>query len=105
MAFKKQTEVASGAVGEYWKITNIHINKKQMELGCMVSLFKDKTAADEGKASMFQVSFTFPISKSEVSEDLFALAYEKIKALNVDSLSKISHNKTGAVQLKNATDS
>lgn len=81
MALKKEKTLENGASGEYWKITNIEVDKKGLKASFTITLWKNKQYSDNGAPAIgtsyiFSSSFT----KQQLSGDLFALGYATIKA-------------------------
>lgn len=79
MAIQKSKTLASGATGNYWKVTSVTVNKQTMTLSAMMSLFMDSTHSTSASLGLTK-SFSFPVTKTDLSGDLIALAYKKINA-------------------------
>lgn len=80
MALQKQKILNSGVVGNYWKITELNVDKLSLKANFKISLYLDKAASDGGAAPInysrfFHGSFT----KEQLGGDLFALGYSFIK--------------------------
>lgn len=83
MALKKVKELPTGETGEYWKVTEATPNKMLNKLVCVIRLYKNKQAADEGKkplgiSHMFETILPESYKNSTVDE-LYAIAYATIK--------------------------
>lgn len=59
MALKIEYHFPTGEKGEYWKISNISINTKDMSVSCTIRLYKTKVDADNGKIPMWNKTFIF----------------------------------------------
>lgn len=81
MAIQKSKTLSNGAVGNYWKITQLSIDRMSKNLVCVISLFSDKAHADAKAPNLgLNKTYSFSITKSDLVGDLVELSYTKIKA-------------------------
>lgn len=81
MAISKEKTLDNGAIGDYWKIAQIIINRIDMHIHVNLSLFSDKAHADQGLRLGCDKDFIFAISRDDLKADIIALAYGKIKIM------------------------
>lgn len=79
MAISKEKTLENGAIGDYWKIAQIIINKIDMHMHINLSLFSDKVHADQGLRLGCDKDFVIKLIKDDLKGDVVALAYAKIK--------------------------
>jgi len=81
MAFEKSMETApdSGVFGNYLKITKLNVDKLQGKLYVVLSLFVDAAHKNGSPIKPVVLVGNFNISSAEYDDDLFGLAYTKIK--------------------------
>lgn len=104
MALKKNIVLANGASGEYWKITNISIDKKKLSASFTISLFKDQEHADNDSPPIGpSYSANEIFSKELLAGDVTALGYELIKS-KVSNYDASKHNIFGLQNDKNIHD-
>lgn len=90
MAILKQKTLSNGAVGEYWRITYIHIDRQNLRITGNIALFKDKATSDGGGPPLGAMkSFTFPFTMSEflASTNAISFIYSKIVAYAASEIS------------------
>lgn len=83
MAIQKEKVLKSGAVGNYWRIISITIDRQNLSVIGTIGLFKDKNASDTGKQPMPLIkAFRFPLVMLEIAPpvDIIAYVYTKIQA-------------------------
>lgn len=76
MALKKQIELESGVVADYWKITNIFQNYLQENTSISIAGYVSKEIRQEGKQPTVTKTFLLPLIDSE---NIRASAYEALK--------------------------
>lgn len=79
MAISKEKKLENGAVGSYWKIDQIDINKIDMHAHYNLSLYADQEHADKGVRLGLNKDFSFPVTKKDLSGDVIAFGYTSIK--------------------------
>jgi len=78
MALQKEKVLANGAVGNYWRVSHVGFERASMKLALKLDLYKDGTP---GLAPLgASHAFIFTISSQELTGNLIAMAYGKIKA-------------------------
>ena len=90
MAIQKSKTLASGASGDYWRITQINIDRQNLQIQGTIALFKDAAASAAGQppigaAKVFQ--FPFTMVEFAASPNAIAFVYAKIKARAAQTLS------------------
>lgn len=88
MALKKSKTLATGVVGEYWKIVDLNINWLTNQAHVAMCLWVDQQARLDGKQPLESQSFdwsgtNFPFTDEEPQNER-ATAYTKIKESNLD---------------------
>lgn len=81
MALQKEKTLPSGESGNYWRVSNLSFKRAGMVLDIELALYKDATLAAAG-ASPLPCShrFSFVLTPLELTGNLVAMAYTKIKA-------------------------
>lgn len=81
MALQKsmESETGSGVWGNYLKITSINLDKMQGKLRVVLALFLDAAHKNGTPIKKAVVVGAYNISSAEYGDDLFAIAYTKIK--------------------------
>ncbi len=81
MAIQKSKTLASGATGDYWKITDESYDKLTGKCTWYITLFTDKSFADADAPSLclHKPPFTYMASKMELQGNRTALGYTQIK--------------------------
>lgn len=80
MALEKQKILLNGSEGNYWKVISESYNKSTLTCTWIIALFKDKATCDSGNPGLgLQKTFTYHATRSELSGDRSALAYNQIK--------------------------
>lgn len=84
MALKKQLELDSGAVGEYWRITEIVVNRLNDTASVEMFLYVDEAARGVGKSPLSTQRFRLQnIDLVVLSQtNPVAAAYAKLKELD-----------------------
>jgi len=105
MALLKEKSLPNGISGNYWKITEIFVNRMQRKARCVIALFKDeghKSTAPIGA----QFALEFSLSDQELSDDITEALYLKIKSYANSDLPNLDGNGThkGIPDLVDATD-
>lgn len=80
MAIQKTKTLPNGTSGDYWKITNVGIDRVEHKLIVTISLFLDASASSTGKqpllsTKIYRLSFT----SGELLSDLINVIYTKVK--------------------------
>lgn len=90
MAIKKQKRLASGAVGDYWKIINLHLDRTAKSCSYHIALYLSET---EGKASKPHLgtvkTYIFQLTNEEMCSDLVETGYTKIKSKAAEMIDPI----------------
>lgn len=80
MAIQKTKSLPNGSTGNYWKITSETCDRLKLTCAYVITLFTDKTHADNGSPSLgLSKKYVFTCTKGELAQDLTALGYDKIK--------------------------
>jgi len=81
MGLEKTKTLPNGTSGKYWKITALNCDKVNLKVTFHISLFINKAHSD-AKGSSLDITkvFHFTCTSLELSGDLTALGYAKIKA-------------------------
>lgn len=86
MGLQLSKEMPSGVTGEYWRVTDLRLDK-DVSTRCQVSLFKDQAARSAGKMPLTVLDLQWndgdnPCTVAAMaSADPFALTYAKLKTL------------------------
>lgn len=83
MAIQKEKTLPSGATGNYWRITNIFIDRQNFKIVGEIALFKDAAASAAGNLPMGgHKKFKFNLVMAEIAPptNLIAYMYGKIQA-------------------------
>lgn len=83
MAIQKEKTLPNGAVGNYWRITTITIDRQNLRIAGQIALFKDQAASVAGAPPLGAVkTFRFGFTMAEFlgSPNAIAFIYTKIKA-------------------------
>ena len=80
MALTKSKQLLSGASGEYWKITNIVVDRINLKIAFIISLFTNKTYSDAKAPSLMNKTFNKSSTSEELLGDLPTVGYAYIKA-------------------------
>lgn len=104
MALQKSKTLASGAVGNYWRISSMHFERSTMKIDFAVDLYMDGSAGQTPLGC--QHRFSFVLTPQEIVGNLIAMAYNKIKAYASSDITNIDGNGThkGCADLDGATD-
>lgn len=78
MAIQKSKTLQNGATGNYWKITNISIDREKLVATCRVELFKDSSFSNIGSLGSAKV-FRVTVTKQQIAGDITAVCYTAIK--------------------------
>lgn len=79
MALQKSKTLPNGAVGDYWKITEVSCRKLSMLMSAKITLFKDESFRMKQDLGLSK-TFLFKCTREQLAGDLTALAYALIKA-------------------------
>lgn len=80
MAIQKSKTLASGVVGNYWRITRLNIDVDQSTGNITLGLFIDSTHGNDGSKAIFSKVYTFPITLAGLASGSIANAYVNILA-------------------------
>ena len=89
MAIQKEKTLTNGAVGNYWRITTIFIDRQNLRIVGNIALFKDPAASNAGSPPLgAEKSFSFPFTMAEfaAAPNAIAFIYTKIKAYAAETL-------------------
>lgn len=80
MSILKEKTLKNGIVGNYWKITQLCIKRKECEVIYEISLFLNQECArDVNKKDLdFKKIYSFKLLPEQLNEDLIALGYQLI---------------------------
>lgn len=90
MAIQKEKTLPNGAVGNYWRITTITIDRQHLRIAGQIALFKDQAASAAGAPPLGATkTFRFPFTMAEflAAPNAVAFIYAKIKAKASELLS------------------
>jgi len=82
MALEKSIEQPTGAIATYWKISRIEIDIAKSEIAVNAEGYISKDASDTEMANLTDVWFHFPFTLEQISTDIVALMYGKIKEVS-----------------------
>ena len=83
MAIQKEKTLSNGAVGNYWRILSINIDRQNLRIAGTIALFKDQAASTAGAPPLgASKTFRFPFTMTEflAAANAVAFVYAKIKA-------------------------
>jgi hypothetical protein len=83
VAIQKEKTLSNGAVGNYWRITSIFIDRQTMRVIGTIALFKDAAASAAGKPPLGEFkkfNFTFTMAEFLAAANAVAFVYTKIVA-------------------------
>lgn len=90
MAIQKEKTLPNGAVGNYWRVLSINIDRQNLNIVGRIGLFKDAATSAAGKPPLNCVkSFSFPFTMSEFlsATNAVSFTYGKIKAKAAETIS------------------
>lgn len=90
MAIQKSKTLASGVVGNYWRLTHLDINVDGGFGNLTLGLFLDSTHGNNGSKSVFSKTYTFPITLAGLASGSISNAYVNILAKANSSVANIS---------------
>jgi hypothetical protein len=104
MALQKEKTLPNGAVGNYWRISALRFDRATMKLDMVISLYKDSTPTLAPLSVGHVVSAV--LSPQELTGNLVAMAYNKIKAYANSDVPNVNGGGThkGIADLVDATD-
>jgi hypothetical protein len=104
MALQKEKTLSNGATGNYWRISTLQFNRATMKLDMVISLYKDSTPSLAPLSNGHLVSAV--LSQQELTGNLVAMAYNKIKAFANSDVPNVDGNGThkGISDLVDAVD-
>lgn len=80
MAIEKSKTLPNGASGNYWRITQLDIDKVTLSMNCTISLFFDHAHSTSKAPNLgLNKQFKFSVLREDLNGDVTALAYTKIK--------------------------
>jgi len=84
MAYIKSHTTKSGVEGNYWRITDLKLNKIQNTLLVVFSLYISKAVKQSGKEPLVlsAKSFVVPLSLIDTTKDILEEAYKATKTAN-----------------------
>lgn len=79
MALLKEKTLQNGAVGNYWRVSQLSFNRASMKVSIRLDLYKDSTVglAPLGSSHLFE----FTVTQQQLMGNLVSLAYTNIKAM------------------------
>lgn len=81
MALIKDKTLASGAVGNYWRITSASINQVTRRITCKLELFKDDTFKNK-PSLQYSINFSIDATAAVYATNIVQYCYDAIKAKN-----------------------
>lgn len=82
MALHKAKSLDNGSSGDYWRLTYATFNRETLQVTCQIALYTSQTIANSANKHLGLVkSFAFSVSSMDLSGDIRALVYGKIKTL------------------------
>lgn len=104
MAIVKSKTMENGAVGDYWRIINITIDRQNLKIIGQIALFKDSSTSAAGKPFLGEIkSFRFDLVVADLvsADNVISLMYDLIIA---DAETIVSIDLTGASITPRAKD-
>lgn len=95
MAIQKTKTMSNGAVGNYWRIMSINIDRQNLRIAGKIALFKDAAASAAGSPPLGEQKtfrFDFTMAEFAASPNAIAFVYNKIKAI---AAVEITHDLAG----------
>lgn len=81
MALSKSITLPNGAIGSYWKIVDVNIDRLNLSARFSIDVFCDQTHADNGSPSLGHIkTFLGSFTKDQLKGDIAALGYGYIKS-------------------------
>lgn len=96
MAILKSKTLPNGAVGNYWRILDIHIGLQSKKVDGTIGLFKDRATSQAGDPPLGGViTFSFPLVVADLvsAENVITWVYTKIMEI---AETEVSVDITGA---------
>lgn len=91
MAIIKEKTLASGAVGDYWRILDIHIDRQSRKVNARIALFKDQAHSTAGAPPIGGIKsffYSFTMSELLAQDNLITWVYTKIMAIAETEVTK-----------------
>ncbi len=79
MALIQKTTLSSGVTGDYWKITNLEIDKISNFLSVTISCYLNKDTRDKGLNPFTSKKFILKLSTIDLSKNILDEVYKQIK--------------------------
>lgn len=80
MALKKSKTLKNGTTGEYWRITNVSLDRNSNIAKYEISLYLNKTASDNKCSPLdLKKNYSFILTSEQANGDLNKIGYTKIK--------------------------
>jgi hypothetical protein len=95
MAIQKEKTMPNGAVGNYWRIMSINIDRQNLKIAGKIALFKDAASSAAGMPPLGMEKtfrFSFTMQEFAAATNAVAFAYNKIKAM---AAVEITHDLAG----------
>lgn len=80
MAIQKTKTLANGVTGNYWKITQVSVDKQSMTATATIALFTDAAHTNTSPITGTNKQYKMPVTKAQLTGDITAAAYTSIKA-------------------------
>ena len=85
MALQKDKELENGFIGNYWRLSSVHVDcDGSLMVSISMFLYKDRNARIQGKTPIFDSLIQIPLTSidSTYSYDFRACIYHKLKELD-----------------------
>lgn len=89
MAIQKEKTLANGAVGDYWRILSVSIDRQNLQVVGRIGLFKDAAASAAGAPPLGAIKsfkFSFTMMEFVMADNAIAFIYDKIKAYAAETI-------------------
>lgn len=95
MAIQKSKTLPNGAVGNYWRITDIVIDRQNLKAVSHIALFKDQATSDSGAPPLGAVkTYGFAFTKSELLAITNVVSYVYGKIMT-QATATVTHDLSG----------
>lgn len=82
MALQKSKTLGNGSSGNYWRLTNATFDREGLKVTCHIALYTSQSIANSANKHLGLVKyFEFSVVGMDLSGDIRALVYGKIKTL------------------------
>lgn len=78
MAIQKEKTLANGVTGNYWRLSQLHIDIDKLTVEFSICLYLDSTAGTNGTASLMCKRYRFPVNPTQLATGTLSTAYQRI---------------------------